>query len=244
MKFILHISLLLLVPFLAIAEDRPHSLDGIWIDSWHDTKIKVRENHRTIEIKGLQGRRWTTFRADRRGRYKDRNGNTIEINNVHDLEYRSVSGRERIRFIKKGHSPNHHSCNRACVYSDGVDHYSSSWSYGNSRNENRRDNRRIEYRGNTRNSISDRDDSYRSGYDDEGSERYFVREIDEYIDIRRSSNEVRAKRQGGEWITYRQNPLRKNQYLDNNGNSYIEGYEGDLTWLSENEKVRLNLTRR
>lgn len=244
MKFILHISLLLLVPFLAIAEGRPHALDGIWIDSWHDTKIKVRENHRTIEIKGLQSRGWTTFRVDRRGRYKDRIGNTIEINNIHNLEYRSVCGRERIRFNKKGHSHNRHRCTRACDYNATSNHYSSSWSYGNNHNENRRDNSRIEMQGNTRYSNSARDDSYRSGYDDEDSERYFVREIDEYIDIRRSNTEIRAKRQGGDWVTYRQNRLRKNQYLDQNGNSYLEGYGGALTWISKSEKVRLNLTKK
>jgi len=80
------------------------------------------------------------------------------------------------------------------------------------------------------NSYQPRDRDYwrQSSYRDS----YYVRELNETIYLQTRGDQLRAKRQGGEWVYYSQNPYRKNEYRDYRGNRYIISGSESYTWVS------------
>ena len=119
MKRILHFSLLLLVPFLLNADHGRDRLNGKWISPYFDKQIRLKVKRHEIKIKGIDHRGWTIFQPIGRNRFEDCDGNTVRINNIHDMLYRSICG-ERIKFVKKGHIHHNHLCNNSCNINDGL----------------------------------------------------------------------------------------------------------------------------
>jgi len=252
MKRIIYLSLLLVIPFLVHADHGRDRLNGKWISPFHGNTIKLRVKRNKIRVKNLVRRGWTNFRPSYRGTFEDRNGNSIRINNVHELIYRSSCGRERIRFVKKGHVHHNHVCSASCEigqdYFDFIDGCSSDYSsndnyyndgygsYNDRYNNYDRYGNYDEYGGRWSERNSDRNSRRLNG-------EYFVREINEYVSVQSTRNGLRAKRGNRDWVNYRQNRYRKNEYIDDNGNKYLIRSNGDLTWKNNRGTVSLNLSR-
>lgn len=250
MKRILHLSLLLIVPFLLHADHGRDRLNGKWLSPYFDKEIKLRVKRHEIKVKGLNHRGWTTFVPVRRNLFEDCEGNTVKINNIHDLVYRSSCG-ERITFVKKGHLHHNHTCSAGCSidndyflyddgYNDSYDDYYGEYSgyddyYGSADNSN-------EYRYNRRDrrNRNRRLSSTRNRIDG----RYFVRELDEYVILENTRNGLKAKKRNGDWVTYSQNRNRKNEYIDDRGNKYLIRRDGSITWSNRDRSKFMNLERR
>lgn len=75
-------------------------------------------------------------------------------------------------------------------------------------------------------------------------EQFYVHILNEYIDVRYENNLLFARRYGGDWSKYIQNPYRKNEYIDNQGNRYIRDSKGNLSWTRSDGQIDLYLERR
>jgi len=260
MKRIMYLSLLLIIPFLAIADHGRDKLNGKWISPYTGQviKLKVRRDH--IKVKGLSRRGWTTYDIIGRHTFEDRNGNLIHLRNLHDLIYKERYRRKRIKFVKKGHLHHNHNCGSGCNI--GNDYFffrdnnsctaDSDYGYSSWTTYKRHDDYYGGRRGDTyddyREGRGDRD--YYDDYHDDRSRssipngRYFAREIDEYIEIRSTRSGLKARRSGRDWVEYRQNRYRKNEYVDNRGNTYITLSDGSLQWKKRIGGATINLFRR
>ena len=76
------------------------------------------------------------------------------------------------------------------------------------------------------------------------ADRYYVRELDEYVQIQQTATGLRARRVGGKWITYRQHQWKPTESVDANGNVYRRLPGGDLKWFSRDGLVSYSLSRR
>ncbi len=252
MKRIIYLSLLLVIPFLVSAEHGRDKLNGKWISPFHGKEIKVTVKRHEVRIKNLTRRGWTTFRPGRRGTFVDRTGNAIRISNVHELTYRSNCGDERIRFVKKGHQHHNHVCNGGC--SIGNDYFSYTDRHGGHGGHGGHDNNNDNYSDyggydnyNGYSSNNNRDDRWSTRNENRSNSRikgrYFVREINEYIVIEDTRNGLRAKRGNRDWVNYKQNPYRKNEYIDEKGNRYQVRSDRSLFWKNKSGSTSLNLTK-
>jgi len=243
MRRIIYLSLLLVIPFLVKADHGRNSLNGKWISPFHGSQIKLKVKRSKIRVKNLTRRGWTTFRPAQRGTFYDQDGNMIRLRNRHELIYRSNCSSNRVRFVKKGHNHHNHNCSSAC--SIGYDFFDYD-----------ERNQADDYYGNFD------DNGWNQQYDDYGYNRnrntyqsadirgtssridgkYYVREIDEVVVIRRTNDGLRAKRGNRDWVYYRQNRLRKNEYVDISGNTYLVRSDGSVRWRSRSGKVTLNLS--
>lgn len=253
MKRIIYLSLLLVIPFLVTADHVRDRINGKWISPFHGKVIKVKVKRHEVRIKNLTRNGWSTFRPTRRGKFIDRHGNSIRIKNVHELTYRSNCGDQRIRFVKKGHVHHNHVCNSACginreyftyqngdnIYNHEYGNYSSNDSYDDY--ENNDYGRNSGYTNNQEDRWSNRNDNRSNSQRLQG--RYFVREINEYVIIEDTRYGIRAKRGNREWVNYRQNRNRKNEYLDSKGNRYNVRSDKSLYWKNKSGSISLNLTK-
>lgn len=241
MKRIFYLSLLLTIPFLLHADHGRKRLNGKWISPYFDTQIKIKVKRHELKVKGLSTRGWTYFTPIRRNVFEDCVGNRIKLKNMHELVYINRYRGERIRFVKKGHNHHNHHCSSACnvghdffTYQDYGDYYGD---YGGGYYSDYD----YEYDGwRDRDNRGDRDRRYSTNRLDG---KYHVREIDEYVTLNRTRDGLKARRGNSDWVYYRQNRYRKNEYIDNRGNKYLVRSNGDITWLSKNGKVSLNLQR-
>ena len=245
MKRMIYLCLLLVVPLFLQADHGRDRINGKWISPYFGTKIKIKVKRHQIRVKGLSRRGWTHFSPVRRGVFKDCQGNRLVFNNIHELVYHNRFRGERIRFVKKGHNCPGHSCATSCsfgddyfTYPDYYDDYGNDgygydgWGYDDS----------WDYDNSWRNGGGRRHGDPRNSNQGFGGQ-YHVREIDEYVTINRTRNGIRAKRGNGNWVSYRQNRYRKNEYVDNKGNKYLMRSDGSLTWKSRDGKVSLNLEK-
>jgi hypothetical protein len=233
MKRIIYLSLLFAIPFLASAEHRRSYLNGKWINPYHGQQIKLKVKHNRIRVKNLASRGWETFRIQNNGLFVDKFGNTIRIRNIHELTFRSNYGRERIRFVKKEHVLHNHQCGPRCSI-DGsfyIDELNDVYRYD-------RNNRSNDYYSNSRRSERD---IIRPNRGIRG--RYFIRELDEYVTLEDTRDGLRARRGNQDWINYKQNRNRKNEFLDRNGNKYRLKSDGRIVWKNRSETVTLNLSK-
>jgi hypothetical protein len=255
MTRIIYLSLLLVIPFLVTADHGRDRLNGKWISPFHGNVIKVKVKRNKVRVKNLTRNGWTNFRPARRGKFVDQFGNTIRIKNVHELIYRSSCGNERIRFVKKGHVHHNHICNRNCSighdyfsYQDDNGDYGYYNGYGNYNNQGDYNNNNdfSEYGG--YNGYSNNRPDRWSNRNEEGlgrqfSGRYFVREINEFVIIEGTRNGLKARRGNRDWVHYRQNKYRKNEYIDSNGNKYQVRSDGSLRWKNKSGSTSLNLSK-
>lgn len=244
MRRLFYLSLLLIIPFLVHADHGRKKLNGKWISPFHGKEIKLKVKRNEIRIKNLTRRGWSTFLPSYRGTFEDHVGNTVRIKNIHELVYRSSCGGERIRFVKKEHRHHNHNCNTSCGIENDFFSYNDGY-YGGHREFYNED----EYYSNNANSGYENHDDYGGRWSQRNDlrnsqnigGRYFVREIDEYITIQDTSNGIRAKRGNREWVHYRQNRYRKNEFIDDKGNSYLLRSNGGLKWKNKRGTVSLNL---
>ena len=247
MTRIIYLSLLLVIPFLASAEHGRDILNGKWISPFHRTEIKVKVKRNEVRIKNLTKRGWTSFRPVDRGMFTDRVGNTIRLKNVHELTYRSNCGSDRIRFVKKGHIHHNHVCTNSCRL--GYDYFSHTDNYNNHGNDGYGNHSEYNRYGDDYYGYNhDRDDRWSSQENRTSNNRrlngkYFVREIDEYIIIEDTRDGLRAKRGNKDWVNYKQNKYRKNEYIDNRGNRYLIRTDRSITWRNKSGSISLNLAK-
>ncbi len=257
MTRLIYLSLLLVVPFLVTADHGRDRLNGKWISPFHGNVIKVKVKRNKVRVKNLTRNGWTTFRAVRRGKFIDKFGNTIRIKNIHEMIYRSSCGNERIRFVKKGHVHHNHVCNSNC--SIGQDYFSyqdDNGDYGNYNSSgdcgnynNNSDYNNNDYSGYSGyNGYSNNRPDRWSNRNEERSDRrisgrYFVREINDYVVIENTRNGLKARRGNNDWVNYRQNKYRKNEYIDSNGNKYQIRSDGRISWKNKSGSTSLNLSK-
>jgi len=74
--------------------------------------------------------------------------------------------------------------------------------------------------------------------------QYFVRELDEVVELQYVSNGLRARRLGGAWVQYQQDSRDSSRYYDRQGNVYRQLSNGDFKWVSRDRSHSLNLFRR
>ena len=238
MRDILYLSLMLLLPSFLIANHGRDQLNGKWISPYHGQQIKLKVKRNRIRVKNLTSRNWSTFRPTRTGLFVDRNGNRIRIQNVHELIFRSSCGTERITFVKNDHNHHNHFCTDRCTFENAHFSYRDVVPY--EEYQNHTDQRY--------NEVYDRNDRWynRSGQNSNGqlSGRYYVREIDEYVTIEGTRDGLRARRGDRDWVTYRQNRNRKNEYVDTDGNRYLVKSEGRIVWKNRTGTVTLNFSKR
>ncbi|MFT4536351.1 MAG: hypothetical protein ACJA1A_001624 [Saprospiraceae bacterium] len=246
MTRLIYLSLLVVIPFLVTAEHGRDRLNGKWISPFHGNVIRVKVKRDKVRVKNLTRTGWTTFRPARRGKFVDRNGNSIQIKNIHEMIYRSNCGDERIRFVKKGHVHHHHVCNSNCGI--GQDYFSYHDNYGHYGSDNNNES----YSGydgyNAYNGYSENRPDRWANRDDERSTRnisgrYFVREIDDFVVIENTRNGLKARRGNLDWVKYRQNRYRKNEYIDSKGNKYNVRSDGSIFWKNKSGTNSLNLTK-
>jgi len=243
MKRILYLSLLLVIPFILQADHGRDKLNGKWISPHFDTQIKIKVKRHEIKVKGLSRNGWTYFTPVRRNVFEDCSGNRIKIKSIHDLVYINRYRGERIRFVKKGHNHNNHTCNSGCAIGD--DYFAGS-GYNDDYNDNyysyyNNDWHNGDYYGDrNRRKNRNRNNSYSSS---RFNGQYHVREIDEYVMLNRTRYGLKAKRGNKDWVEYTQNRNRKNEYVDRKGNKYLVRSNGDITWKSKDGTVSLNLNK-
>jgi hypothetical protein len=255
MKRIIYLSLLLVMPFMVSADHGRDRINGKWISPFHGTVIKVKVKRNKVLVKNLTSNGWITFRPSRRGKFVDRYGNTIRIKNVHELLYRGSCGTERIRFVKEGHIHHNHLCNSNCGIGD--DYFSYEGDYGNYDNDygnydndygNNSDyGGGYYYSGYTNNGNNNRNNRWSNRNEKKSNKRlsgkYFVREINEYVVIEDTRNGLKARRGNRDWVNYRQNRYRKNEYLDPKRNKYQVRSDGSIFWKNKSGSISLNLTK-
>lgn len=246
MKRIMYLCLLIAIPFLIHADHGRNQLNGRWISPYFNKQIKVKVKRNEIRVKGLSNRRWTSFTAIRWNVFEDCDGNRIKINNIHDLVYINRYLGKHIHFVKKGHIHQNHVCNARC--SIRYDYFSP---HGNGFNNTFEDNYFDDWDddswgnfGGRKNKGSFDQEDRKFRFNNNGfSGKYHVREIDEYITIKRTNSGLKAKRGNGNWINYKQNRNRKNEYIDSKGNKYLVRSENEITWKNKNGTVSLNLKK-
>ena len=243
MTRIIYLSLLLVVPFFVTADHSRDRLNGKWISPFYENVIKVKVNLNKVRIKNLTYKGWTTFRPARHGNFVDRSGNSIKIKNIHELIYRSNCGDEIIRFVKKGHVHHNHVSNSNCGLGQGYFSYQDDFrDYGDNGNNNNNGDSYY-YSGYTNN----RDDRWpirnveRRNRSIEG--KYFVREINDYVVIKNTIYGLKARKGNHDWVTYRQNRYRINEYIDSKGNKYHVRSDGSIFWKSKSGFISLNLIK-
>jgi len=241
MKRLIYLSLLLTIPFFLHAEHGRDRLSGKWISPYFDTQIRLKINRHEIRVKGLSRRGWTYFTPIRRNVFEDCSGNTIRINNVHDLVYINRYRGERIRFVKKGHIHRNHTCNSRCAVGNDYFSYSQYSGYGDSYYYDDYNNRSNEGWGDRRE--NNRNDAINNYSNSRLNGRYHVREIDDYVTLNKTRYGLKAKRGNDNWVEYTQNRNRKNEYVDNRGNKYLVRSDSEITWKSRDGKVSLNLKK-
>ncbi|MEM9545298.1 MAG: hypothetical protein AAGA77_04960 [Bacteroidota bacterium] len=241
MKRIFYLSLLLVLPFLLHANHGRSQLNGRWISPYFDTQIKIRVKRQHIRVKGLTRRGWTNFQSIRRNVFEDCSGNRIRFKNVHELVYINRFRGERIRFVKKGHRHLNHTCNVSCSLGNDNFGYTGPYdSYSENYGGNYADDYGYDDYSGFGGGRSNRDREINSSRIDG---RYLVREIDEYVTLKRTRNGLRARKGSEKWVAYTQNRYRKNEYTDKKGNKYLVRSDGSITWKSKNGKVSLNLQK-
>jgi len=240
MKRIFYLSLLLVIPFLASADHVGEFLEGRWINPYFGEQIKIKTKRNYIRVKGLPRQRgYQDFRPIRRGVFEDHFGNRLYVESQHEVDYVDRYTRDRITFLKRGFHE-HHVCNSACrngygSYNDGYYNNHPDRNYDRNRNRNNRNRNHDRYD----------DRSYNGyGYNNLGiNGRYFVRELDEYVVIEKTHRGLRAQRKGEKWVEFTQNEIRKNEYIDREGNKYNVRLDGSMYWTSKSGKTTFNLSK-
>jgi len=222
---LLHIIILALIPILLIgsqpSENYKDRLEGRWFETWNGHEIKVKEKRYGLKIKGINGhRKWTKFDHVRNNKFRDCDNNLIRIHSSNFLTYVSSCGRYKSEY-RRGNSGRHNN------YFGHSQCLNPSVSY---------EEEYIEYYQPRTYERQDRNLSRR--------ERFHVRELDEYIDIEFTSYGLRARRSERDWVEYKQNRYRKNEFKDHRGNRYIRLDDRTFRWKNKHGDRSLILSKR
>ena len=260
MRILLYTLAMAVLPMLAQANHIERDLEGFWNNYQTQTTIRVKAKRYGFKVKGLYDtNRWTKFRRNHRGQYRDSRGNKLVIRNRNRIEF--VNRHNRLitpfRRISVRRLDNDRSSHRDNYRREYYDHYGEGYQDGYYNNDYRDSNfQGGYYRGNSGGDRSDDIDNGRSG----NSLSYTPLRIDEdrlrkiegtWKSEGRNGKEVIvvSTRDGikvkdttnNKWHRYRLSNDRKS-LLDDKGNLY-QMDKKSLYWTGKNSRRILELKK-
>lgn len=228
MKKILTLVILVL-PFLALSNDRYRPLEGKWIEKDFGTSIQVKHQRNFIKVQGLKRRGlWSRFdRTSQKKIFRDCDGNIIRVGDFGNLIYKNKRRGERLNFIRlrRGEHNNGH-------WDDGYGRLPSD-------RYDRGDYNRDRYHSDRYQEGSSRDRKANLGgvwYSDVLRKKVF---------IENTNSGFRAKvGKNGKWTNYSSSRFNRNKFVDNRGNSIEVNRDGSLLWKGGKGYKNLILNRR
>lgn len=245
------------LPMLAQANHIERDLEGYWDNYQSQTTIKVRAKRYGFKIKGIYGQnRWTKFRRNHRGQYRDARGNKLIIRSRNRIEFINRYNRLITPFRRQGTCASDYGYgapyNDYYQYEQYYDGYYDDYNSHQYRNRNRTDGY---YRGDERRRQKDyKPDTNRHSYTPIRIDQDRLRKIEgTWKSEGRGRNSkkviVVSTRDGikvkdtttNKWHRYKLSSDQKS-LIDEKGNIYQVGKKS-LYWTSNNSKRILKLDK-
>lgn len=162
MRILLYTLALAVLPMLAQANHIERDLEGYWDNYQTHTTIRVKAKRYGFKIKGIYGdNRWTKFRRNHRGQYRDSRGNKLVIRSHNRIEFVNRYSRLVTPFMRHGRDRKSHRRYRNNYRYKQYDYYGDGYQYGQDNgsgyyNEDYSDYQGGYYRGDDRNGNRER----------------------------------------------------------------------------------------
>jgi len=261
MRILLYTLAMAVLPMLAQANDFERGLEGYWDNYQTQTTIKVKAKRYGFKVKGIYGKRkWTKFRKNHRGQYRDSRGNKLVIRHRNRIEF--VNRHNRLitpfrRQVSCGNGFSYGPSNRGNYNVEYYDYYGGGYQDGYYSNRDRNlDDQGGYYRGDGSTRRKERTDSNRGRnkysytplrIDDdqlkemEGTWKSEGRNGKKVIIVSTRDGIKVKDTTNDKWYRYRLSSDRKS-LIDDKGNLYQMGKKS-LFWTSNNSKRILKLEK-
>lgn len=258
MRILLYTLAMAVLPMLAQANHIERNLEGYWDNHQTQTTIKIKAKRYGFNIKGIYGsNRWTKFRKNNRGQYRDSRGNKLVIRHRDRIEFVNRYNRLITPFRRQISFGNHYGhTHQGNYHYESYDHYGEGYQdgyYSTCRDTGRQGgyyrgddgSRRSDSTGNPRgqNKLSytplridtDRLRALEGTWKSQGrnGKQVIIVSTRDGIKVKDMTND--------QWHRYRLSTDRKSM-IDDKGNLYQIGNKS-LYWISNNSKRILKLEK-